>query len=207
MSALCYGSICLPGACSQIYGRYISTTTTTILLLSLVTGLFFLVLLLNHWCSPPLRLQVSDCSTFHIMCDVPRIIVICSESIQCFPGTPSKFCLKPFVTIPVASIITGTILNFGFHIRCISTHKLLYFSFFSTSFCTTYLSAGIATYISMHVFYFFFIVISGLFAVTSLSVFTAWFHSTAVSSCSYTGWDMYLYQLSVVSMPKAVHIE
>ena len=46
---------------------------------SLVTGLFFLVLLLNHWCSPPLRLQVSDCSTLHIMCDVPSMIVFCSE--------------------------------------------------------------------------------------------------------------------------------
>jgi hypothetical protein len=50
----------------------------------------------------------------------------------------------------------------------------LYFNFFSASFYTTYLSAGIATSISVHVFsLWFLIIISGLFAVTSLSVWTA----------------------------------
>ena len=55
--------------------------------MSLVTGLFCLVLLLNQLWSPLLRLQVSHCSTFRIMCDVPSIAVFCSESIECFPGT------------------------------------------------------------------------------------------------------------------------
>ena len=62
------------------------------------------------------------------MCDVPSIAVFCSESIECFPGTASKFFLKLLVTIPVAPIITGTIVHFRFHIRCISIHKLLYFN-------------------------------------------------------------------------------
>jgi len=44
----------------------------------------------------------------------------------------------------VAPIFTGIIVHFRFHIRCISIHKLLYFDFFSASFCTTFLSAGIA---------------------------------------------------------------
>ena len=79
--------------------------------------------------------------------------------------------LKLPVTIPLAPIITGIIVHIRFHIRCISIHKLLYFNFFSASFCTTFLSAGIATSISVHVFSFLFlIIISGLFAVTSLSV-------------------------------------
>jgi hypothetical protein len=39
----------------------------------LVTGLSFLVLLLNQRRSTPLRLQASHCSTFRIMCDVPSI--------------------------------------------------------------------------------------------------------------------------------------
>ena len=78
------------------------------------------------------------------MCDVPSTAVFCSESIECFPGTASNFSLKLLVTIPVAPIITGTIVHFRFHIRCISIHKLLYFNFFSTSFCTTFLSQGIA---------------------------------------------------------------
>ena len=126
---------------------------------------FFPVLLLNQRWSPSLRLQASHCSTFRIMCDVPSIAVFCSESIEWFPGTVSKFFFKLLVTIPVAPIITGTIVHFRFHIRCISIHKLLYFNFFSASFCTTFLSAGIATSISVHVSSFLFlIIISGLFA-------------------------------------------
>ena len=66
------------------------------------------------------------------MCDVPSIAVFCSESIECFPGTASKFFLKLLVTIPVAPIITGIIVHFKFYIRFISTciHKLLYFNLF-----------------------------------------------------------------------------
>jgi hypothetical protein len=56
-----------------------------IIRLSLVTGLFSLVLVLKQRRYPPLKLQVSHCSTFHIMCDVPSIAVFCSESIECFP--------------------------------------------------------------------------------------------------------------------------
>ena len=110
---------------------------------------FFLVLLLNQRWSLPLRLQASNCSTFRIMCDVPSIAVFCSESIEWFPGIISKFFFKVLVTIPVVPIITGTIVHLRFHIRCISIHKLLYFNFFSASFCTTFLSAGIATSISV----------------------------------------------------------
>jgi len=106
--------------------------------MSLVTGLFFLVLLVNQRWSPPHTLQASHCSTFRIMCDVPSTTVFCSESIECFPGIASKFFLKLPFTIPVAPIITGTIVHLRFHIRCISIHKLLYFNFFSASFCTNY---------------------------------------------------------------------
>ena len=152
---------------------------------SLVTGLFFPVLLLNQRWSPPLRLQASHCSTFRITCDVPITAVFCSESIECFPGTASKFFLKLLVTIQVATIITGTILRFSFHIRCISVHKLLYFNFFSSSFCTAFLFASIATSVSVYVFSSLFLIIrAGLFAVTSLSVCTAWFHNTVTSPSS-----------------------
>ena len=176
--------------------------------MSLVTSLCFLVLLLNQQWSPPLRLQASHCSTFRIMCDVPSIAVFCSESIECFPGIVSKFFFKLLVTIPVAPIITGRIVHLRFHIRCISIHKLLYFNFFSASFCTTFLSAGIATSINVHVFsLLFLIIISGLFAVTSLSVWTAWFHNTVTSPSSHTGLGICVYHLSVVSIPKVLHIE
>ena len=45
------------------------------------------------------------------MCDVPSIAVFCSESIECFPSTASKFFLKLLVTIPVAPIITCIIVH------------------------------------------------------------------------------------------------
>ena len=142
------------------------------------------------------------------MCDVPGIAVFYSESVECFPGTASKFFLKLLVTIPVASIITGIIVHFRFRIHCISMPKLLYFKFFSASCCTTYLSAGIVTSISVHVFFLLFlIVISGLFAVTSLSVCTAIPQHCDISLFIHWLGHVRVYLLSVVSMPKALHIE
>ena len=86
------------------------------------------------------------------MCDVPSIAVFCRESIECLPGIVSKFFRKLLDTIPVAPIVTGTIVHFRFQFRCISIHKLLYFNFFSASFCTTFLSAGIATSIYLSIY-------------------------------------------------------
>ena len=54
------------------------------------------------------------------MCDVPSTAVFCSESIEFLPGIASILFLKLLVTIPVAPIITGIIVHFRFHIRCIS---------------------------------------------------------------------------------------
>ena len=72
---------------------------------SIVTGLFFLVLLLNQRLSSTLRLQASHCSTFRIMCDVPSIAVFCSESIEFFFGTVSKFFPKLLFTIPLSQLL------------------------------------------------------------------------------------------------------
>jgi hypothetical protein len=74
-----------------------------------------------------------------LLCDVPSIAVFCSESNECFLVIYSKFFLKLRVTIPVAPIVTGIIIHFSFHIRCISITKLSYFNFFSASFYTTLL--------------------------------------------------------------------
>jgi hypothetical protein len=53
---------------------------------------FSLVLLLNQWCTPPLRLQVSDCSTFLSMRNVPTTTVsLCREYTECFPGIVYRF--------------------------------------------------------------------------------------------------------------------
>jgi hypothetical protein len=64
-----------------------------------------MVVLLKQQRSTPLRLQASHCSAFRIMCDFPGIAVFCNESIECFPGTASKFFLKLLVITPVAPII------------------------------------------------------------------------------------------------------
>jgi len=134
-------------------------------MLYLVTGLFSHILLLSQWCSLLLRLQVSDSSVLCIMCDVPSIVVSCSESTVCLTGIPSKFFFQLSVTILVVLII-----HFMFHICCLFVHKLLHFIFYSASFCITFLSAGMTTSISKHIFFFLFLIImSNLFAITSLS--------------------------------------
>jgi len=139
---------------------------TAVIMLSLVTGLSSHILLWNKWYSLLLRLQVSDSSAFWIMCDIPSIAVSCSECTVCFPGIPSKFFFQLSFTILVALII-----HFMFHIHCLSVHKLVYFSFFSASFCIIFLSAGMTTTsIGKHIFSFLFLInISNLFAITSLS--------------------------------------
>ena len=60
------------------------------------------------------------------MCDVPSIAVFCSESIECFPGTASKFFFKFLVTIPVAPVISGTIVHLRSRILFISIHYYYY---------------------------------------------------------------------------------
>ena len=100
---------------------------------------------LNQLRSPPLTLQVSACSTFRIMCDVPSTVVLCSESIEWFPDVSSKFFLKPPVTIPVAPVTTSIILHFMFYIRCI-----LYLFSRLLPFQVTFLSTGMVTSISVH---------------------------------------------------------
>ena len=117
-------------------------------------------------------LQASHCSTFPIMCDVPSIAVFCSESTDCFPGTAFTFFLKLLVTIPVARIITGIIAHFRFVVSLYINSCI--FNFFSASFCTTVLSAGIATSITVHVFSFLFlIIISSLFALIIIIIITS----------------------------------
>jgi hypothetical protein len=114
---------------------------------SLFTGFSWLFLLDQLW-TPPLRLQVSDCSTFLIMCDVPSTAVFYRESIEFFPGIVYRYFCSPLVKIPGAPMIIGMTKHFMFHIRWISILKFLYFNLFSDSFCITFLSDGIATAIS-----------------------------------------------------------
>ena len=98
-----------------------------------------------------------------------------------------NFFFKPSVTTPAARVTIGLIIHLIFHIRCTYTHKLPYFIFFSASFRVTFLSARIATSISVFVFTFFFkIMISALsicyYSSLSLSLSVP-LHSTTLSHC------------------------
>jgi hypothetical protein len=61
-----------------------------------------LVLLLNQWYTPPLRLQVSDCSTFRTMCDAPSTAVFFVDNLLSALLVLFTHIFSPLVTIPVA---------------------------------------------------------------------------------------------------------
>jgi hypothetical protein len=68
---------------------------------------------LSQWWTPPLRLQVSDCSTFLMMCGVPSTEgFFCGQSVEC-PGI-LRF-LKLLLTINVAAIIIIIIIIISCH--------------------------------------------------------------------------------------------
>jgi hypothetical protein len=142
-----------------------------------------------------------------MMCDVPSTAVFGTESIECCPGIVSRYFCKLLLTIPVAPMITAMTKHFMFHIHWISVLIFINYSFFSASFCTTFLSDGIDTSINKQVLSFLFLIImSGLFSKTSLSVLPPWFHKTVISSCSVTDLGMWEYQF-LVSIPHFFHIE
>jgi hypothetical protein len=121
--------------------------------------MFFLVLfLLNQWWTPPLRLQVSDCSTFLIICDVPSTVAFCRESIECFPGIVSRYFL---VLNYNSSGSNDCRYDKTFHVphSLNSILKFLYSNLFLDSFCITFLSNGIATSVSKQILFFLFLII------------------------------------------------
>jgi len=67
---------------------------------------FPLVPLLNQWCTPPLRLQVSDCSTFLVMFDVfSTAVFFCVENLLI--GIVYRYIFCPLLTVPVVPVFTG----------------------------------------------------------------------------------------------------
>jgi hypothetical protein len=97
----------------------------------LISQVYFplVLLLLNQWCTPPLRLQVS---------------LLCAKSlVQLFflyriYWILSWYCFQiffsPLVTVPVAAVITSMLEHFIFHIHWISILRFLYFNSFQSRF-------------------------------------------------------------------------
>jgi hypothetical protein len=71
----------------------------------LLTRVFLVFLSLNHWCTSPLRLQSSDCSTFLSMCHVPRMAVL--QRICGLLAWYSSYIPSPLVTVPMAPMTAG----------------------------------------------------------------------------------------------------
>ena len=146
-----------------------------LLLLSPVTRLFSLALLLsNHRRSPYLRLPVPHCSTFPIVCDIPNTAVLRTASTECFPALLPNCSLNlssPFRWLHILPVRTVQSHISRSHIRCISVHKLLYLLFFG--FLLHDISVRRYCHIYQHAccLFFVFIIISGPFSVTSLSLY------------------------------------
>ena len=134
-----------------------------------ITSPFFILLLNQRW-SPLLTFQVSDCSTFRILCIVPSIANFYGESVECFPDMALKYLSV------LSHISCSTFVVYLFKNSCIfllpdsPVHWYCYLS--SCSFSSAFL---------------FLIFIFGLFAITFLSVCTPCFSNT-----------VYIYSLGVV---------
>jgi len=86
------------------------------------------------------------------MCDVLSTAVFCSESIECFPGTASKLFLKLLVTIPLAPVIIGIIVQSRFHIRCISVKNSCILTYFPLTFAQHF-CLRVLPHLSVYMFY------------------------------------------------------
>jgi hypothetical protein len=120
---------------------------------------FSLALLLNHWCTPPL-VQVSDCITFLIMCDVPSTAILCTESTECFPVIVSRYFYSPLVTIPFSQWLSiwGNISYSTFaeflHLECfyLSRFKLLRLAYWPEPVCLpVHLHSTVLLYLHVHI--------------------------------------------------------
>jgi hypothetical protein len=103
------------------------------------------LVLLNQWCTPPIRFQVSDCSTsYHVRCPQSSCFLR-RESTECSPGIVSRI-FSPSVTVPVALMIVDMTKHFIFHIPrilSISICILLPFSLFFMTFLSDCIAMSI----------------------------------------------------------------
>jgi len=85
--------------------------------MSLVTGLFFPVLLLNQRWSPPLRLQASHYSTSRIVCDVSSIIIIIIIIIIGIQPL-GRFGQRPELSQAIGMVLVRCILGKSLGVAC-----------------------------------------------------------------------------------------
>jgi hypothetical protein len=90
-----------------------------------LTAILQLQFMLHVMLFPMLNILYSYISTSRSVCAVPNMADFCSALISCFPVMLLRYFLNNFEIVPVHSIVTGIILVFTFHMRCISNVKSL----------------------------------------------------------------------------------
>jgi hypothetical protein len=63
--------------------------------------------------SPITQVQVSDCSTFLIMRDVPDTGVFCKESVECLLGIVVRFIFVLYLQFLLLQMINGMSRSYG----------------------------------------------------------------------------------------------
>ena len=129
------------------------------------------------------------------MCAAPRRAIFWTSCMLILPGILFVYFSNPFFTSPKAAMTTGTIMVFVSHILLISTSRSLYFDRFSVTLVEVLRSDGMVMSMRMHsVFAVCLMMISGLFAVISLSVWMGMSHRMVISSLlvMVLGWCPYL---------------
>jgi len=104
-----------------------------------------LILLLNQRCFPPHWLQVPDCSTFRLLCDIRSTAVFSCEPIEGFPLTFSKSFFQAICDRVCYRYVQSFLVPHSMYLYTLTSG----FTFFSDSFCVTYLFSGIVISISI----------------------------------------------------------
>jgi hypothetical protein len=95
----------------------------------IVTGFFLNGTSFESAVTPTIQASSFTLQYFHVLCVMfPVQLSAVLNLTNVFLVMASRFFIKLFVTIPVASIITRIIVHFRFHIRCISVPELLHFN-------------------------------------------------------------------------------
>lgn len=111
---------------------------------------FYLCLLVIRWRScdksrTQQEIKAIHSNTLWMMCAVPISVIYCSS-----PGSNWGFWSNPFLIVPNASIITGTIFVLTFHILLTSISRSVYLLSFSVSLVLMFESSGMVMVISRH---------------------------------------------------------
>jgi len=89
-----------------------------------------------------------------MLCAVLISVTFCSSVADRWPGSNWRFWSDPFLIVPNAPVVTGTVFVLAFHILLIAMSSSLYLLSSSVSFVLMFGSSAMAVSISRQVFFF-----------------------------------------------------